>query len=200
MELEEMQAAWKQMSAELETQKRLTDDIIMKMTKERYTKQWNNIGIAESIGTIISFSAAIALMVYFYKLDTTLLQLCGVLCLLMLIVAPIVSLRSIHKIRSISMTVPYNQMMRNYAKAKKHFIRFQKFNMIGSFFFMLLTIPVTGKIFNDENLFETLDTKLLIALPFCFLFFYLLIRHVSKSYKKVLRNSEALLGELEDRE
>ncbi len=200
MELEEMQAAWKQMSAELETQKRLTDDIIMKMTKERYTKQWNSIGIAESIGTIISFSAAIALVVYFYKLDTILLQLCGFLCLTMLVVAPIFSLKSIYEIRNVSMTVPYNQMMRNYAKAKKQFISFQKFNMIGSFFFMLLTIPVTGKIFNNEDLFETLDLKLLIALPFCFVFFYLLIRHVSKSYKKVLRNSEALLQELEERD
>lgn len=195
-----MQAAWKQMSTELETQKRLTDDIIMKMTKERYTRQWNNIGIAEGIGTLISFSAAIFLIVYFYKLDTLALQLCGILCLAMLIIAPIVSLRSIHAIRTISLTVPYHQMMREYARAKKTFINFQKFNMIGSFFFMLLTIPVTGKIFNDENLLETLDLKLLIALPVCFLFFYFLVRHVSKSYKKVLQKSESLLMELEDRE
>ena len=41
MELEEMQAAWSQMSQDLEKQKQLTDEIILKMTQQKYTSQWN---------------------------------------------------------------------------------------------------------------------------------------------------------------
>lgn len=199
MELEEMQAAWTHMSDQLETQKKLTDDIIMKMTQERFSKQWNTIGAAEKVGTVISFSAAIALLFHFDKLDTPLLQICGVLCLVILIVAPVLSLRSIHGLQSVSLSDPYSKMMESYAKAKKRFVNFQKMNMILSFFFMLLTIPVSGKLLNGENLFETLDTKLLYALPFCFLFFFLLIRYVTKCYRSVLKKSEDILKEVEDK-
>ena len=86
--------------------------------------------------------------------------------------------------------------MEAYAAGKKRFISFQKFNIGISFFFMLLTIPVSGKLFNDENLLETMDSKLLIALPICFFLFYLLVRFVSYCYKGVLRNSEAILEDI----
>lgn len=199
MELEEMQAAWARMSEQLETQKKLTDDIIMKMTQEKFSKQWSPIGTAEKIGTAISYSAAIAILVYFGKLDTLALQICGGLCIVILIIAPILSLRSIHAMQTISLSNAHSKMMGDYARAKKRFINFQKMNMIGSFFFMLLTIPVTGKLFNDENLFEKLDPKLLIALPFCFLFFFLLIRYVSKCYRNVLKRSEDILNEIQEK-
>ncbi|MBV1924912.1 MAG: hypothetical protein KUG49_00180 [Dokdonia sp.] len=199
MELEEMQAAWSQMSDQLETQKKLTDDIIMQMTQEKFSKQWNNIGAAEKVGTVISYAAGIALLYHFSKLDTLLLQICGVLCLVILIVAPILSLRSIHGLQNISLSEPYSIMMARYAKAKKRFVNFQKMNMIGSFFFMLLTIPVSGKLFNNENLFETLDHKLLIALPFCFLFFFLLIRYITKCYRGILKRSEDILREIDEK-
>jgi hypothetical protein len=199
MELEEMQAAWTQMSIQLEKQKKLTDDIIMKMTQEKFSKQWNTIGTAEKVGTVISYIAAIVLMFHFSKLDSLLLQICGVLCVLILFIAPILSLRSIYGLQSISVSDPYSKMMERYATAKKRFVNFQKTNMILSFFFMLLTIPVSGKLFNDENLFETLDAKLLIALPFCFLFFFLMIRYVTKCYRGVLKRSEDILNEIEDK-
>tara|TARA_R110002051_G_scaffold10175_3_gene38680 strand:+ start:137080 stop:137679 length:600 start_codon:yes stop_codon:yes gene_type:complete len=199
MELEEMQAAWTQMSNQLDEQKKLTDDIIMQMTQEKFSKQWNTIGAAEKVGTVISYIAAIVLLFHFNKLDTPLLQACGVLCVLILFIAPILSLRSIYGLQSISVADPYSKMMERYATAKKRFVNFQKANMIMSFFFMLLTIPVSGKLFNDENLFETLDSKLLIALPFCFLFFFLLIRYVTKCYRGVLKRSEDILNEIEDK-
>ena len=199
MELEEMQAAWTQMSNQLEKQKKLTDDIIMKMTQEKFSKQWNTIGAAEKVGTVISYIAAIVLLFHFNKLDTPLLQVCGVLCVLILFIAPILSLKSIYGVQNISVADPYTKMMERYATAKKRFVNFQKANMILSFFFMLLTIPVTGKLFNDENLFESLDTKLLIALPICFLLFFLLIRYVSKCYRGILKRSEDILNEIEEK-
>jgi p-aminobenzoyl-glutamate transporter AbgT len=90
-------------------------------------------------------------------------------------------------------------MMASYARAKKRFVNFQKMNMIGSFFFMLLTIPVTGKLINDENLFESLDTKLLIALPICFLLFFLMIRYISKFSCGLLKQSEDILSEIAEK-
>ncbi|MFT5750650.1 MAG: hypothetical protein ACI828_000288 [Flavobacteriales bacterium] len=199
MELEEMQAAWSQMSDQLETQKKLTDEIIMKMTQDKFSKPWNKIGIAEKISAVVSYGVVFALLFHFSKLDTLLLQICGVLCVVILIIAPILSLKSVHGLQSISLSDPYSKMMASYARAKKRFVNFQKMNMIGSFFFMLLTIPVTGKLINDENLFESLDTKLLIALPICFLLFFLMIRYISKFSCGLLKQSEDILSEIAEK-
>ena len=51
MELEEMQLVWQEMSAQIETQKKITDSIIIKMTKSNYERnRLNNIRIPEMAG------------------------------------------------------------------------------------------------------------------------------------------------------
>ena len=89
MELEEMQAAWSQMSQDLEKQKQLTDEIILKMTQQKYTSQWNKIFTAEKIGGIICYTALIALLFNFNKFDTLGLQISGILCIIILAILPI---------------------------------------------------------------------------------------------------------------
>jgi len=192
MELEEMQAAWSQMSQQLEAQKKLTDEIILKMTKQRYQNHWNKIATPEKIGGVICYAAVIALIINFNKLDTLALQISGVLCIIILTILPILSLKTIRDLQHIDISE------NNYKQGKKRFINFQKLNIGISFLFMLLTIPVSAKLFNGENLFETMDKKLLIALPVCFFFFYLLIRFVSKCYKGVIKNSEAILEDIKE--
>ncbi len=199
MELEEMQAAWSQMSQQLEAQKKLTDEIILKMTKQRYQNHWNKIATPEKIGGVICYAAVIALIINFNKLDTLALQISGVLCIIILTILPILSLKTIRDLQHIDISENnYKQTMEAFVKGKKRFINFQKLNIGISFLFMLLTIPVSAKLFNGENLFETMDKKLLIALPVCFFFFYLLIRFVSKCYKGVIKNSEAILEDIKE--
>ena len=49
MEFEEMQSVWQEMSAEIEKQKKITDSIIIKMTKSDYRNRLNNIRIPEMV-------------------------------------------------------------------------------------------------------------------------------------------------------
>lgn len=199
MELEEMQAAWSQMSQELEKQKQLTDEIILKMTQQKYISQWNKIFTGEKIGSVICYAVLIAIMANFNKLDTIGLQISGILCMLLLAILPIISLRTIRGMKKVNVTtMSYKETMETYAKEKRNFVNFQKLNIALSFVFMLLTIPVSAKLFNDENLFETLDPKLGIAAPFMLIFFGLLIWVVTKWYKRVLHNSETILQEIEE--
>ena len=95
-------------------------------------------------------------------------------------------------------TMSYKETMETYVREKKKFVNFQKLNIGLSFVFMILTVPVSAKLFNDENLFETLDPKLGIAAPFMLALFGLLIWGVTKWYKHILRNSENILKEIEE--
>ncbi len=199
MELEEMQAAWSQMSQELEKQKQLTDEIILKMTQQKYTSQWNKIFTGEKIGTVVCYAALIAILINFNKLDTIGLQITGILCVLILGVLPIISLKTIQAMKRVDVTtMSYKETMETYVREKKKFVNFQKLNIGLSFVFMILTVPVSAKLFNDENLFETLDPKLGIAAPFMLALFGLLIWGVTKWYKHILRNSENILKEIEE--
>ncbi|WP_299767420.1 hypothetical protein [uncultured Dokdonia sp.] len=199
MELEEMQAAWSQMSQELEKQKQLTDEIILKMTQQKYTSQWNKIFTAEKIGGVVCYVALVVLLANFKTFDTISLQVSAILCMLILAVLPILSLKTIRGMQQVNVTkMNYKETMETYAKGKKNFVNFQKLNVGISFLFMTLTVPVSAKLFNDENLFETLDPKLGIAVPFMLVFFGLLIWFVTRCYKKVLRSSETILKEIEE--
>lgn len=199
MELEDMQAAWSQMSQELEKQKQLTDEIILKMTQQKYTSQWNKIFTAEKIGGVICYIAAIALLFNFSKLDTLGLQISGGLSVFILAILPILSLKTIRAMKRVNVTtMNYKETMETYANGKKNFVNFQKLNIGLSFVFMLLTVPVSAKLFNGENLFETLDPKLGIAIPFMFVFFGLLVWVMIRCYKSILRNSERILHEIDE--
>jgi len=49
MEIEEIKALWSEMSDQLEQQKKLTNEIIMSMTQERYSNKFRTISKYETI-------------------------------------------------------------------------------------------------------------------------------------------------------
>ena len=199
MELEEMQVAWSQMSQDLGKQKQLTDEIILKMTQQKYTSQWNKIFTAEKIGGVVCYVAMVVLLVNFKTFDTIALQVSAILCMLILAILPILSLKTIRGMKQVNVTkMNYKETMETYAKGKKNFVNFQKLNVGISFLFMFLTIPVSAKLLNGKNLFETLEPELGIAIPFMLVFMGLLAWYVTRCYKKVLRSSEAILKEIEE--
>ena len=61
MEIEELQSVWSEMSAQLEKQKKLTNELIMEMTQNRYSTKFDKLTFYETIGAVISFVMAIYL-------------------------------------------------------------------------------------------------------------------------------------------
>ncbi|MFT6934116.1 MAG: hypothetical protein ACJAUQ_000500 [Maribacter sp.] len=88
MELEELQLAWTQMGKELETQKKLTNNMIMEMTRIRYKNKFKKISNYEKAGTVVCFGVALLILIKFNKLDMWYLQASGILCLGFLIIMP----------------------------------------------------------------------------------------------------------------
>ena len=197
MELEEMQAAWNEMSSELDKQKQITNDIIMKMTQQRYANTWNHIRTFELIGTFICYGAIIYLLVNFGKLDTTPLFISGIVTTIILAILPILSLKTIRGMKEVTTTTrTVKETMEIYSKRKTQFINFQKLNIVVSFLFMLVIIPVGSKVINNKDLFVKFDNKLLVAMPIMLILFAVLIWFVTKTYKKVLNKSEHLIDEM----
>ena len=196
MELEEMQAAWTEMSSELEKQKVITNELIMKMTQERYTNTWNHIRNFELLGTLICYGALIYLLINFGKLDTTPLLISGIIAAIIMAILPALSLKSIRGMKEVNVTtMTVKETMATFTKRKKQFVNFQKLNVGLSFIFMLVTVPLSGKLINGEDLFARLDSKLLIALPAMLILFAFLFWFVKKTYKRVILKSERLIDE-----
>ncbi len=93
MDIEELQTTWTQMSEELEKQKKLTNEIILKMTQQEYKSRLDKVTIPEKLGTLVSYAAAIFILFNFNALDTVLLKTCGFITLVIIIVLPYLSLK-----------------------------------------------------------------------------------------------------------
>ena len=101
MDIEEIKAVWSEMSDQLEKQKKLTNEIILNMTQERYSNKFQKVTIIESFGAFICFIAALYLLLNFGKLDTWYLIMCGIITLGFMLILPVLVLRSLSKIKNL---------------------------------------------------------------------------------------------------
>jgi len=198
MDLEEMKNAWGDMSNEIDKQKKLTDKLIMMMTQEKYNKSLKKISVPETIGTVICFIMVLIILFNFEKLDTWYLQLSGLITLAILIVLPILSLRSIKKMNSINISKNnIKQTMLEFNKGKQQFKLAQKLGFYMGFVMLIVSLPVASKLMSNKDLF--LEEKVwLWYIPFGFLFLYIFAKIVFKYYKRLTTDAENLLKNLED--
>ncbi|WP_298540243.1 hypothetical protein [uncultured Aquimarina sp.] len=203
MELEEMQAVWSEISGQLEKQKKLTDKMIIMMTQEQYRKKWNKIAYPEIFGTIICFSMAILIFANINTLETWYNIILGVICAIILLVLPILSLRSINKMSGINFYEnSYKDTLIKYTKNKKQFQLLQKFSYYLSFVLIFLILPVTSKIIGGKDMFTGVKNiwPLIVFIPLGITFFIFFAKWVKKCYGKNINEAENILKDLQAEE
>ncbi|MCK8520242.1 hypothetical protein M0D21_01615 [Aquimarina sp. D1M17] len=201
MELEEMQSIWSELSDQLEKQKKLTDKMIIMMTQEKYRKKINKVAYPETIGAIICYSAVAVILFNIQKLDTWYNLLAGVLCVLILIILPMVSLKFLYGIRNIDIANnSFKETLLNYAKRKKRFQKSMKWSYYLGFILMFAIMPVTAKIVNDKDIFLGVNSTwtLVTAIPLAILFFIVFSKWTMKWYSKNVNSAESLIKDLEE--
>lgn len=201
MELEEMQSVWSELSDQLEKQKKLTDKMIIMMTQEKYRKKINKVAYPETIGAIICYSAVAVILFNIQKLDTWYNLLAGVLCVLILIILPMVSLKFLYGIRNIDIANnSFKETLLNYAKRKKRFQKSMKWSYYLGFILMFAIMPVTAKIVNDKDIFLGVNSTwtLVTAIPLAILFFIVFSKWTMKWYSKNVNSAESLIKDLEE--
>lgn len=198
MELDEMKSLWVDMSEKLERQKLLTDKVVLEMTQKKYRTKLNYISVPETVGTIICFAGAAYAMVNFNKLDTWYLALCGVICVSFCIILPILSMRSISRMKKIDINHnSYKESLKLYAKSKDAFVKVQKAGYYLGFIFSLAVLPVAGKLLRNKDLL--LEARLWIwYIPLAIAFQILFSKWVFKHYTSATKGARSLLEELQD--
>ena len=201
MEIEQMKELWGQLSQKVEQQEQLTDQLILDMTQERYTNRFDKILTYESIGAVICFIAALFLMLDFDKLDTWYLKASGIFILLFLISLPILVLRSLIKIKSLDISqTDFRQTIVGYERAKNELLVLQRFGIYLSFVLALLVLPVSLKIFKNQDFFKTShDASLWIAIGVFFIFLIFFAKWGYGCYQRITNSAEDLLKDLEKR-
>lgn len=197
MDLEEIQTIWSEMSDQLEQQKKLTNELIMKMTQDRYSNKFDKITFYETIGAVICFLAAIYFLVNIHKLDTWYLLACGIFTVAFLIVLPIITLGLLGKIKRMNIVKnSFKETIVGYTKAKNQLLLMQRVGIYLSFVLMFTCLPVFSKIMNNKDLF--LQSKIwLIYLPLMAIFLFFFARWGYKCYKNITNSAENILKELE---
>jgi hypothetical protein len=198
MELEEMKSLWEDMSQKVDQQKILTDELILDLTKERFENRMRSISVPETLSAFICFAAVIYLISNFNLLDVWYLQLTGVLTMIACIVLPILSLKSIKRMKAIDISKStYKESLFNYAKDKARFMKLQKTSFYTSFIVLILAVISFGKIMKGIDVF-TMTEKLNWLVPSGIGILYIFSQWVLKKYKTATDSAHNILKELKE--
>lgn len=200
MDLTEIQTIWTEMSIELEKQKKLTNEIILKMTQQQYRDQINKIKYLEIFGGLVCLAAALLVLFHFHELDTWPLRVCGAVSLLIIIILPIFSFKAVKQMDSVNIIESdYKQALTDFAKGKQQFLNVQKLSVYLGFVLLLTSSVVFAKLMGGENILSIEKMKsMLISLPFGLIFFIFFTRWVVKRSKKKLNSVAHILEKLDE--
>lgn len=199
MELEELQSAWIQLSDELNHQKKLTNKIILDMTKQKYQNKFTTITKYETLGAFVCFAIAFFVILNFGKLDTWYLQVCGILTLLFLIVLPVMVLTTLKTIKNIDiLNGSYKDNLKFYLKTKNRLLKLQQVGIAIGFVGLFFIVPVTSKIISNKNVFLTsLKKEQYVIFAITMIAMVFLCKWAYNGYLKVTRSAQELLQDLE---
>ncbi|HMQ08924.1 MAG TPA: hypothetical protein PKC30_16610 [Saprospiraceae bacterium] len=196
MELEELKSKWQEMSRRVESQALLTNQILQKITREKYRSKINTIGYSEYIGTIICYTGAAYIIINFAKIDDFLMQICALLIIALLFILPVISLKSFREVSNMDIfSQTYVRAIEDFAKRKASFQKLQRLNVLLAMFLLLLSIPVLssiqGKAITQTPQFWT------VIVPATGVFFLVFAFWVLRVYNRVLTGIEQMLSENE---
>ena len=197
MELEEMKTLWQQMSSEIEKQKKMNDNLVIRITRHDYKNKISKIVIPEAIGGIGCIAESIYILLNFQKLQNPYLVGCGIISVIILLMFPLLSLMGVSKIRRLNIGANnFRQSLLDYSKGKLQFVFIQKLSFYLGAILLLVILPVMGKLIGGLNYFT--ETRLWLLYAVCFPFFYFFARWVFKGYIKTASDAENILKELEE--
>lgn len=196
MELEEMKILWQDVSQELASQKKLTDQIIRDMTQDRYNDKFRTLLTVESFGAVICFLFFLFIAFNFGKLDTWYLQFCGILCAAFYLFFPFIVIRSILNLKNLDIAnTSYKETIIKYTVRRRHLLRVERIGLFLCFIMLFTCLPVASKILTGTNLFLGSDIWWwYVPIGVVFLLFF--ARWGYRSYQSITYSAEMILQEI----
>lgn len=195
MELEEIKKLWEGMSEKVEKQELLTNQLIEKVTEQKYHSKLNKIRYSEIIGVIICYLGAIYLIMHFMEIRPLAEKIFALIAIGLLLVLPVISLRYLSGLQKLKISSKtYLETINDFGKRKIRFQKFQKLNISLGLFLMIVAIPVLSSIkgtdLSESENFWTLTFPISIIAFLGFAFWIL------RSYRKTLDATEKMLSEI----
>ncbi len=196
MELDDLKNMWKDTKSPASKQPAFNPETVEKMTRTHYRSKMKKIILPELAGSAVCLMAAVFIGLSFHKLDTTLLQVTGVLAILLLLLLPVISTLSTWKLGRIgNVNSTYVETLQSFAVQKIRFVKLQKLNITLSYLLLVTSIVLLARLFNGTDLSgNTYYWLLSFTIGFVFLLFY--SKWVESHYRKSLRQAEELLQDL----
>ena len=191
-----MQSLWGEMTAEIEKQKKLTDQLILKMIRINFRHKINKILIPETIGSFVGLAGIVFIFIGFDKLNTWYLQAAGIISALILAVLPLLSFRAIHTMLAVNISVQnYKEALSAWSKGRKRFVLAQKLGFYLGAILMALILPVMVRLMGGRDVFLERRVWLLYVASLPFFFFF--AAWVFTKYFRIATDAENILQELE---
>ncbi len=192
-----MQTLWAVLTDKMEQHKQLTDSLIIKITNQDYRNKINKIFFPEAISTLGCFALASYILFNLHRFNNWYLLGCGIITVTILILLPILSFKTIHKLKSVNIyDKDLNRALQEYSKAKLQFVFIQKLNFILGAVLMLAILPVIGILIADKDFFK--ETNIWIWYCVGFPFYYLFARWVFRSYKNIVASAGNMLQQVRE--
>ena len=199
MELAELQETWSKLNRKVESQKTITDKMIMDVIKIKYNNKIKAILKYDGAGTMVLFFGLIIVIWNIHLFDTLPLQICVVLSIIIMTVLPILSLISVYRMNNMDMARRnYKKTIIEFTKRRTHFLIVQKWGVVLSGIFMFTMIPITLKIVKGKDFFAGESNNLLWFIPMALIAFFFFARWGYGCYVKITADAQDILQELED--
>ncbi len=196
MEFEELQEAWNAMNEELNKQKKLTNTIIIAMTKQKYKNKYSTATKIELFASLICFVMGFYVIINFGKLDTWYLQALGVFTITYYTIFPILSVSALLRLNNLNLSQNHEALMMDFNKRRKWFLLIQQLSIILCFGLVVAALPVVVKISKGQDLLLS-STTWLWYLPIAVVFLFFFTRWGYRCYKNMTNSAEQILAELE---
>ncbi len=199
MELAELQETWSKLDKKVDSQKTITDKMVMDVVKIKHNGKIKTILKYEGAGTIVLFFGLIIAIWNIHLFDTLPLQICAVLSIIIMTVLPILSLTSVYRMNNMDMAKRnYKETIIEFTKRRTNFLMVQKWGIVFSGILMFTVIPITLKVVKGKDFFAGESNNLLWFIPIALIVFFFFARWAYGSYVKITGDARDILQELED--
>lgn len=197
MELEELKLKWFEMDQQLEKQKVLTSEMILKMARHRSSSIFNSIMTFEKWGIAVSLGMLIFILTNLAKLNDWLSRAGAAGTIIILIVGLVVSVILIRRIQAVDIVnKDYKETLLEIKRVKK-FQYYSKWISISLSPLLALSIlPTLASTWFDKSLLHDLE-EYWESLVASFLLIPVMWYFISRFYAKKLKEINELLKDFE---
>jgi len=197
MDLDEMKAVWSDLSDQLTKQKKMNQDIVIKMTQEKSNSRLGRIILMEVVGLIVSVGMLVYLIMNFDQLDYWPSIAGGVGMLLILGMGIMYGIRLIIQARKIDViTDSYAEVILQFDKLRKMLRLYKKLSIWVAAISPIVCIPLFFDLFSNKSVEDDLGGIALSILPMLLLI-PLMLKFLFRYYSRNVSQVKKALNDID---